>query len=207
MADGREASALSLRFLVSKKYNLRMADELQAVLTSQLGERQARLVYAAVLETALHLREALASAASAAPGIEAETSPEELLQARLRNAARAQALRDRLLEGALGGSQLARQLGISNQAIDQARRADKVVALRSGGSWRYPVWQFDFSAPDPLPPHLSEVAEAAGGFRLAVARWLSAPDEVLGEPPLETLRTDRWQTVVQRARQLFITAT
>lgn len=144
-----------------------MADELQEVLTSQLGERKARL----------------------------------------RNAARAQALRDRLLEGALGGRQLASQLGVSNQVVDQARRADKVVALRSGGSWRYPAWQFDFSAPDPLPPHLPEVAEAAGGFRLAVTRWLFESDEVLGESPLRTLRSGDWQRAIRRARQLFVTAT
>lgn len=183
-----------------------MADELQALLASQLGARQAREVYARVLDAALHLQESLAPGR---PGVDSETAadPGELLEIRLRNAARGQVLRDRLLEGALTGRELAKRLGISVQAVDQARRSDKVVALRSGGSWYYPIWQFDFSAPDPLPPHLPELAKAAGGFRLAVLRWLSERDDVLKELPLDALRTDRWRDVIHRAQQLFITAT
>ena len=187
-----------------------MADELQAVLTAQLGEDRARKVYAAVLEAALHLREALVSvSALGASGLDEGRTPdpEDLLEARLRNAARAQGLRQDLLAGALSGRQLANELGIGVQAVDQARRAGKVVALRQGGSWRYPLWQLDPSAPDPLPPHLPELAQASGGLRLAVVRWLRESDEVLGETPLRTLRSRRWRDVVRRARQLFITAT
>ncbi len=187
-----------------------MADELQAVLTAQLGETRAHKVYAAVLEAALHLREALVSGkALGAPGLDEgrRPDPEALLEARLRNTARAQDLREDLLADALSGRELATKLGISVQAIDQARRADKLIALRQGGSWRYPFWQLDLSAPDPVPPHLAELAKASGGLRLAVVRWLRDPDEVLGQTPLEALRSNRWRHVVRRARQLFVTAT
>ena len=186
-----------------------MADALQAVLISQLGAEQAKAVYSAVLDAALHLRESLATLRPEGLGLDedAEVSPDSLLQARLRNAARTQAVRGGLLRDALSGREVARALGVSVQAIDQARRADKLVALRAGGSWRYPVWQFDFSAPDPLVPHLPEVAKAAGGFRLAVLCWLAESDEVLGELPLAVLRSERWQQAIRRARQLFITAT
>jgi hypothetical protein len=184
-----------------------MSGQLQAVLTSQLGKEHAREVYASLLEAALHLQEALAPAAGARDlGTEAGGDPAHLLEARLRNVARARALRDRLLEGGVGARQLADQLGISVQAVDQARKAEKLIALRVGGSWRYPLWQLDFSAPDPMPSRLPELAEAAGGLRLAVIRWLSEPDEVLKERPLDTLRSERWQVAVRRARQLFITA-
>ncbi len=185
-----------------------MAGRLQAVLTSQLGSEYAREVYASVLDAALHLQEALAPAADAPDlGATSNSEPAQLLEVRLRTAARARRLRERLLEGALGARQLASQLGISVQAVDQARKAEKLIALRVGGNWRYPLWQFDFSAPDPLPSHLSELLEAAGGLRLAVVRWLSEADEVLGERPLDTLRREHWQVAVRRARQLFITAT
>ncbi len=186
-----------------------MTNELQALLTSQLGERKAREIYASVLDAALHLQESLSPAATDVPGLEAgaEADAAELLQTRLRNAARTEVLRDRLLAGALSGRELAEKLGVTSQAIDQARRADKVIALRSGGNWRYPLWQFDFSAPDPLPPHLAELAEAAGGLRLAVVRWLIEPDELFQEPPLDALRSDRWREVIHRSRHLFITAT
>ncbi len=190
-----------------KVYNPRMADRLQAVLASQLGREYAREVYASVLDAALHLQESLAPANAPDLGGAPKSEPAQFLEVRLRNAARARALRAQLLEGALGARQLASQLGISVQAVDQARKAEKLVALRVGGSWRYPPWQLDFSAPDPLPGHLPELVEAAGGLRLAVIRWLSDADEVLGECPLETLRSDRWQAAVRRARQLFITAT
>jgi len=145
-----------------KSYDVVMADELQALLASQLGERQAREVYARVLDAALHLQELLTPAAPGWPGVDSEAAsePGEVLQARLRNAARAQVFRDRLLEGALTGRELAEKLGISVQAVDQARRADKIMALRSGDSWLYPIWQLDFSAPDPFPPHLPELAKA-----------------------------------------------
>ncbi len=184
-----------------------MADQLQAILTSQLGKELAREVYASVLDAALHLQETLAPADAPDLGAAPEDEPARLLEARLRNAARARALRQRLLEGAISTRQLASQLGISVQAVDQARKAEKLIALRVGGSWRYPNWQLDFSAPDPLPSHLPELLAAAGGLRLAVVRWLSEPDEVLDQRPLDALRSDRWQAAVRRARQLFVTAT
>ncbi len=139
-----------------------------------------------------------------APGLDegSRPDPEALLEARLRNAARTQDLRGELLADALSGRQLAAKLGVSVQAVDQARRADKVIALRQGGSWRYPFWQLDLSAPDPVPPHLPELAKASGGLRLAVVQWLRERDDVLGETPLEALRSHRWQDVVRRARQL-----
>lgn len=186
-----------------------MLDPLQAALTSQLGEEQAREVYARLVDTALHLHESLSPVARDVPGIAEGSVPtsEELLDARLRNTARLVLLRKRILEGSLSGRELADHLGVSPQAVDQARQANKVIALRASGGWRYPVWQFDFSAPDPLPPHLAEVAAAVGEFRLALIRWLSEHDETLGSSPLDALRTDHWQQVVRRARQLFITAT
>ncbi len=198
---------MGLQLLVIKKYNHPMTDRLQAVLASQLGKDYAREVYASVLDAALHLQEALAPGNAPGIGATSESEPAELLEVRLRNAARARALRQRLLEGALSTRQLASQLGISVQAVDQARKAEKLIALRVGGSWRYPTWQLDFSAPDPLPGHLPELVAAAGGLRLAVVRWLSEPDEVLGESPLAALRSDRWQAAVRRARQIFVTAT
>ena len=185
-----------------------MSGQLQAILISQLGKEHATKVYASLLEAALHLQEALAPVAGGHDlGVEPDKDPGQLLEARLRNVARARALRDQLLEGGVGARQLADQLSISVQAVDQARKAEKLIALREGGSWRYPLWQFDFSAPDPFPNKLPDLAEAAGGLRLAVIRWLVEPDEVLGERPLDTLRSERWRTAVGRARQLFITAT
>ncbi len=93
--------------------------------------------------------------------------------------------------GALSSTEVARQLGVSRQAIEKRRRANALLAVRMGGDWRYPRCQFDETKGEVvsgLPKLLGAFAKASPWV---VLDFLLAPDEALGnETPMQTLQRE-----------------
>jgi hypothetical protein len=90
-------------------------------------------------------------------------------------------------------------LGITDQALDERRRAGTLLAIREGGDWRYPACQFEQGD---VVPGLAEVvrglAEAGPWVTLD---FLLAPDTVLGgRTPLQALQTGDHDQVLRLVR-------
>ena len=98
--------------------------------------------------------------------------------------AREAALR-RTLSDALTREQVAARLGISAQAVSKRASGDHLVALRYGGRWWYPRWQF---TDDDVLPELDELAERFPSA-LSLTTWVTTPFADLdGLTPVEMLR-------------------
>ncbi len=98
--------------------------------------------------------------------------------------ARETALR-RTVSDALTREEVASRLGISPQAVSKRAHGDQLVALRYGGRWWYPRWQF---ADDDVVP---EIQQLVGLFpsTLSLTTWVTTPFADLdGLTPAEMLR-------------------
>ncbi len=96
-------------------------------------------------------------------------------------------------------SEVAAILAISEQLIEQRRKAGELIAVRLAESYCYPACQF---TPHGIVTGLSEVL-AVMPIRHAWMRleWLLVPDEALeGLSPLEALRAGRLEDVIDIAR-------
>lgn len=93
--------------------------------------------------------------------------------------------------GLLTAGQAGRALGgISRQAVDKRRRANRLLAVRVAGDWRYPAVQIggDGTVPAALPSVLA-AASGLGMGAWATLDFLLAPDDTLGGvAPLDALR-------------------
>ena len=91
----------------------------------------------------------------------------------------------RTLSDALTREQVAARLGISTQAVSKRTSLDQLVALRYGGRWWYPRWQF---ADDDVVPVLHELGEHFPSA-LSLTTWMTTPFADLDEvTPAEMLR-------------------
>ncbi|HSR92869.1 MAG TPA: helix-turn-helix domain-containing protein [Gemmatimonadales bacterium] len=106
-----------------------------------------------------------------------------------------------LLKDSVTAAEAASLTGRSRQALERLRRAERLLALRSGNQWRYPRWQFDPDAPGGVVPGLDEVIDLLGLSSAGVAFWLLEPSERLGAAPIDLLRRHRPEPVVQLARE------
>jgi hypothetical protein len=92
--------------------------------------------------------------------------------------------------GVFGAEEAGGLLGITRQAVDKRRRAGALLAIRVGDDWRYPICQFDETAPGGVVAGLPEVIQAmtvAGPW--ATLDFLLAADDALGNAtPLAVLR-------------------
>jgi hypothetical protein len=113
-------------------------------------------------------------------------APEPLAAARLRAARTKRDLLERE-GGALGVGQVAALLGVSRQAVDQARRRDRLLGLPVGRSFLYPAWQVvDGQILSGLPEVLRRMSLAGAWARLG---FFLQPDPSLdGSRPLDALR-------------------
>ncbi|MET3900428.1 hypothetical protein ABIB57_004394 [Devosia sp. UYZn731] len=105
----------------------------------------------------------------------------------------------RLGGGAYSAEEAGRLLGITRQAVDKRRRANTLLALRSGSDWHYPACQFDQGEV------IAGLAEVIAGFASAgpwiALDFLLAPDTMLdGQTPLEALRRGLRDAVLRLAR-------
>jgi hypothetical protein len=130
--------------------------------------------------------------------VSAVTDPDPLAPLLARNAEFREALLRRA-GGALSTEEAERLLGITDQALDERRRAGTLLAIREGGDWRYPACQFEQGD---VVPGLAEVvrglAEAGPWVTLD---FLLAPDTVLGgRTPLQALQTGDHDQVLRLVR-------
>lgn len=102
----------------------------------------------------------------------------------------------RVLSDALTREQVAARLGISTQAVSKRASGGGLVALRYGGRWWYPRWQF---ADDDVVPELRELVKRFPSA-LSLTTWVTTPFADLdGLTPAEMLRRRGGR---QRVREL-----
>lgn len=131
------------------------------------------------------------SAAAATPAV-AELDPEAAL---LAEGARIKAELVSRAGGTLGAGAVAAVLGVSRQAVDKRRRANRLLAVPVGTGYAYPACQFSGSGlVQGLDRVLVALPIADPWMRLD---WLLAEDEALGgESPLEALQNSDLDAVM-----------
>lgn len=112
------------------------------------------------------------------------------------------ATREGILRDCISVADAACRIGRSRQALERLRRAGRLLALRVGSQWRYPLWQFEPDAPGGVTPGLEEVLQQLSLSPVGAAFWLLHPAERLGgRPPIELLRRRRLEPVLELARE------
>jgi hypothetical protein len=105
--------------------------------------------------------------------------------------------------GALSSTEVAKQLGITRQAVEKRRRANALLAVSAGGNWRYPRAQFDETTGEAvagLPKLLAALPESNPW---AVLDLLLTPDDALsGETPLLALRREGFTPALRRLARI-----
>jgi hypothetical protein len=96
--------------------------------------------------------------------------------------------------GARSSEQVAKFLGLTRQAIDQRRKARKLIAWQDqAGHWRFPVWQFDSNG---LPfRELPAILEELPGDPWSDMIFFLTDDQTLGGRPLDILRRGKGNRV------------
>jgi hypothetical protein len=102
------------------------------------------------------------------------------------------------MEEAEGGSrsseQIAELLGITRQAVDQRRKARRLIAWQdAAGHWRFPLWQFN-EAGRPFADLEAILAELPGDPWSYMIFFLSESEMLRGRP-LDLLRRDKAKQV------------
>jgi excisionase family DNA binding protein len=127
-------------------------------------------------------------------------SPAEAVEALLWAESEAQAQRKTLLKDSLSVAEAATLIGRSRQSIERLRREGRLLALRVGNQWRYPSWQFEPDSPGGVLPGMESVLRNLHLSPGGAAFWLLKPSERLeGLPPIELLRRNRSEAVIQLA--------
>jgi nucleoid DNA-binding protein len=110
--------------------------------------------------------------------------------------------RRQLLEGSHTAPQVATILKASRQTPLNRAKANTLLAVLEGGTWRFPNWQFDPQAQDGVIAGLPEVLDALEPQQpLAKVAWLRRPNPTLdGLEPVEVLRHGEVERVVDAAR-------
>lgn len=110
--------------------------------------------------------------------------------------------RRELLRDCVDAQQAGELTGRSRQAVERLRRDGRILALRVGRQWRYPIWQFDVDGPGGVLPRLDEVVEKLFLSPAGAASWLTRPQKALEDrTPIEALRSREADTVVRLAEQ------
>jgi excisionase family DNA binding protein len=90
-----------------------------------------------------------------------------------------------VLAGALDVKAAADRLGISAASVHEMVVAGDLAALRVGGVWRLPAWQF---SADGLLPGVSDLLASWPGSFLRLSVWASTPSARLqGQTPAQAL--------------------
>lgn len=111
--------------------------------------------------------------------------------------------RAELLAESVSAEKAGRLTGRTRQAVERQRRDGRLLSLRAGRQWRYPVWQFDLDGPGGLLPGLSSVIDKLEMSPSAAALWLRSPHGGLGgESPAAALRRRRTREVEALAEQI-----
>jgi hypothetical protein len=130
-------------------------------------------------------------------------TPEQAAEIRLATLTRQFTQRRRLLQNTISSTQVARLLGTTRQTPIDRLRQGTLLALRDGGSWRYPLWQFDPAGPDGVVDGLIDVLRELEPNPFAQAAWLLEPqDQLGGDAPITALRRGHTQRTLTVAAQI-----
>jgi excisionase family DNA binding protein len=130
-------------------------------------------------------------------------SPHERARLRVSALAESFSVRRQLLADTLTSSEVARILGTTRQTPLDRLHQGTLLALRDGGTWHFPAWQFDAAGPDGLVPGLAETLAALETSPFIQARWLQLPHPELDQQtPLEALRRGQAARVIPLAAQV-----
>jgi predicted nucleotidyltransferase len=150
-----------------------------------------------------------ARAVSAASGMDAlamaPLEPEPADPAVVAAYARGRAAREELIDaegGVASADEIGKLLGgISRPAVDKARKAGRLLALRERGDWLYPRWQVHGGAIlEGLPSVLAELEAGEHDTWAKMIFFLETDTERDGESPLEALRAGRQEVALRAAR-------
>jgi hypothetical protein len=118
--------------------------------------------------------------------------------------ARGRAAREALLAaegGAASAEEMGNLLGISRPAVDKARKASRLLALRERGDWVYPRWQvWNGALLEGLAQVLAELEAGEHDTWAKMIFFLETDTEREGESPLEALRAGRLEVALRAAR-------
>lgn len=114
--------------------------------------------------------------------------------------------RRRLLGSALSVDQAWKVLGCkTRQTVHDRRKAGTLLGVMEGGTWKFPIWQFDANSPAGIVAGLPAVLKALGEYApvspLQKASFLLQPSPwFAGRSALEALKSGRVDDVVALAR-------
>lgn len=174
----------------------RLADELRA------DELDALIAITSEILSADPQPDPAASGVSVVTGRQ-QVGARQVASAQRANLLRNFALRRSLLEDSMTSPEVAELLGrASRQTAHDRAAAGTLLAIKDGGLWRFPIWQFDAAGPDGviegLPEVISELPSMAPLARLA---WFRNPKRGLNSrTPLEALRERDLDLVIAEAR-------
>ena len=87
--------------------------------------------------------------------------------------------------GALDLNAAAERLGVSTATVDEMVHRRELVAVRLGGVWLLPAWQFDA---DGVLPGIPRVLESWPGSTVSLSMWACTPSgELHGRTPAQAL--------------------
>ncbi|HEX6899466.1 MAG TPA: hypothetical protein VF789_07135 [Thermoanaerobaculia bacterium] len=118
----------------------------------------------------------------------------------------AQTNREHFLRDCVSAAEVVSLTGRSQQSIERMRKTGLLLALRTENGWRYPRWQFDADVPGGVLPGLADTLRYLHLSSEGAAFWLFQPSESLGgSPPIEFLRRQSPEQVIQLAREYSFT--
>ncbi|HTD33750.1 MAG TPA: antitoxin Xre/MbcA/ParS toxin-binding domain-containing protein [Candidatus Elarobacter sp.] len=118
-----------------------------------------------------------------------------------RNADRARALREEIMEESVPVAEAARLIGRTEQTAINRAKAGEMLAFRDGAKWMFPGWQFDASHDGGVVPGLRETCAALGVPPFTAVTWFRKPSRALGNRrPIDVLRAGELETVLTAAK-------
>ena len=142
------------------------------------------------------------------PRIAAVTGPAlsraERVEAMLGGLRRGFDRRRELLADALTAPRVAELVGWSRQTPHDRRRAGKLLAVESRGTWLFPAWQFDPHGPAAVVPGLPDVLAELRHLRpIDQLLWMETRQPTLaGRTPVEALKAGEVEVVQLQARSV-----
>jgi hypothetical protein len=132
--------------------------------------------------------------------------PNRLLELQLANLQRYYQRRQELLANSITSSTVAELLGCENRSTVRDRRlAKKILGLKEGGVYKYPLWQFDPEGDDGIIDGFPQVLAALDVSDFTKLNWLCKPHLAFeGKTPIEVLKTGEIKAVVVEARAVGV---
>lgn len=135
---------------------------------------------------------ALRAGREAGSPLDARWGPEpttaEFGEAVRRNVERLSERRAAVIGASLTRHEVARRLGVSDQAVSAMLERGTLVGLKEGREWRIPSWQLDEEAPSGVVPGVARLVARFPGGAVTLSQWVGRPHPDLdGESPRQAL--------------------